>query len=309
MQNQLIIVLLLVSVQVFPQSEFDLTVQNDSATLSGTLLVPDSNPKKSVVLFFSGSGPNDRNGNTAPSYTSNSLKMLAQGLAENGIASLRFDKRGIGRSEFRGSEQDVRFDDFVNDGLAWLKLLKADDRFERIYVMGHSQGSLVGALVSRDEAVRKVISIAGISRVASDVIHAQLESQSPFMAKVAGPKLDSLKAGYPVSDPGPPLNAIFRKETQPFLISWFAYDPLEVFAELDKPVLIVNGTNDIQVSVAEAEKLREALPDSELLILEGMNHVLKDAPAERMANIEVYSDPEKKLSDGLMEGIVEFLND
>ncbi|MCZ4409505.1 alpha/beta fold hydrolase [Cryomorphaceae bacterium 1068] len=308
MRTQLAIILLFTSITVLSQKEVELIVESDSATLSGTLLLPEENPTKGVVLFFSGSGPTDRNGNTGVQYTNNSLKMVAEGLAENGIASLRFDKRGIGKSEFNGSEEDLLFDDFVADGKAWLERLKSDARFEQIYTLGHSQGSLVAALVSSDDKVNKFISVAGISVSASDVIYTQLEAQSPFMAAAAAPKLDSLKAGFMVSDPGPPLNTIFRKETQPFLISWFAYDPREVFSKLKKPILIVNGTTDIQVAVGEAEKLHESTRKSELYIVEGMNHVLKDAPEERMANIAVYSEPEKPLSDGLVEHIVSFLS-
>ncbi len=308
MRNQLTIILLFSSIAVFSQTEVELIVESDSAKLSGTLLLPEQNPTKAVVLFFSGSGPTDRNGNTGAQYTNNSLKMVAEGLAENGIASLRFDKRGIGKSEYRGNEGDLIFGDFVTDGQAWLEALKNEEGFERIYTLGHSQGSLVAALVSADEKVDKFISVAGIGTSASDVIYTQLESQSPFIAAVAAPKLDSLKAGFMVADPGPPLNTIFRKETQPFLISWFAYDPREVFAKLDKPILIVNGTTDIQVAVKEAELLHASARKSELYIVEGMNHVLKDAPEERMANIAVYSEPTKPLSDGLVESIVSFLS-
>ncbi len=307
MRNYLFITALLSSIIVYSQKQEELIIESDSAMLSGTLLLPDQNPTKAVALFFSGSGPTDRDGNTGAQYTNNSLKMLAEGLAENGIASLRFDKRGIGKSTFNGSEEDLRFDDFVADGKAWLDLLKSDPRFERIYTLGHSQGSLVAALVSADTAVQKFVSLAGISTSANEVIKAQLESQSPFMAMLAAPKLDSLKEGLPVSEPGPPLNAIFRKETQPFLISWFAYDPSEIFSKLEKPVLIINGTTDIQVSVSEAEMLHAAAPNSEIFIAEGMNHVLKDAPEERMANINVYSEADKPLSEGLVDKIVEFL--
>lgn len=175
-------------------------------------------------------------------------------------------------------------------------------------MIGHSQGSLVGALVSRDSAVQKFISLAGISSSANEVIQTQLEAQSPLMAMAATPKLDSLKAGFMVSVPEPPLNMIFRKSSQSFLISWFYYEPKDVFAKLGKPILVVNGTTDIQVPVSEAELLHEAAIGSELYVVEGMNHVLKDAPADRMRNLEVYSDPEKPLSDDLVMRLAEFLN-
>ena len=119
------------------QSE-ELTLNVDSAILSATLLNPDENPSKSVALFFSGSGATDRDGNPGPQYKNNSLKMLAEGLAKEGIASLRFDKRGVGKSEFEGNEANISFDDFVNDGRSFLEYLKNDVRYERYYVIGHS---------------------------------------------------------------------------------------------------------------------------------------------------------------------------
>jgi len=120
----LIILFLLSSSLIFAQSHIELIVERDSTILSGTLLLPEGNPTKAVALFFSGSGPTDRNGNSGAQYTNNSLKMVAEGLAEKGIASLRYDKRGIGKSVFKGREEDVIFDDFVTDGQAWLNLLK-----------------------------------------------------------------------------------------------------------------------------------------------------------------------------------------
>jgi pimeloyl-ACP methyl ester carboxylesterase len=294
--------------EAFCQTELQISIPNDSAVLSGTLLLPSDQTPLGVVLFFSGSGPTDRDGNTGSQYTNNSLKMLAKGLAKNGIASLRYDKRGIGKSKFEGGEADLLFEDFVSDGQAWLELLSKDERFDDVYVLGHSQGSLVAALVASDDRIKKYISVAGISRSADEVILSQLQEQSPFMGVVAAPKLDSLKEGHMVSDPGPPLNSIFRQSTQPFLMSWFAYDPADIFSKLDKPILVINGTTDIQVPVKEAEELHKAAPRSELHIIEGMNHVLKDAPLERMANLEAYSDSIRPLSEGLVERIVEFLN-
>jgi pimeloyl-ACP methyl ester carboxylesterase len=307
MRHFLFSVFVILSLGSFSQSREEVSVKVDMAILRGTLVYPEENPTKSVALFFSGSGPTDRDGNTGPQYTNNSLKMLAEGLARHGIASLRYDKRGIGESEFEGNESEVIFDDFIGDGKAWLSYLKSEKSFERIFVIGHSQGSLVGAIVSADRAVDKFVSLAGVSSSADEVILSQLQAQSPFAAMLVAPKLDSLKLGLPVSVPPPPLDVMFRKSAQPFMISWFAYDPKEEFAKVNAPILIVNGTTDIQVSVQEAEALHEAVPSSQPYIVEGMNHVLKDAPNDRMANIKVYSDSTKELSEGLVERIAEFL--
>lgn len=308
MRNSLVLLFQFVSLFLLAQSEFELTLKRDSAILSGTLLLPDKNPTEAVVLFFSGSGPTDRDGNSGPLYANNSLKMLANDFAESGIASLRFDKRGVGKSEWKGEENSINFNDFIDDGKAWLSMLKSDHDFKRIYAIGHSQGSLIGALISVDYAVDKFVSLAGVSRSADEVILSQLESQSLLLAKVAQPLLDSLKSGYLVKVPGLPLNSLFRESVQPFLMSWFSYSPEDAFSKLSKPVLIVNGTTDIQVPVSDAEQLHKFCSYSQLFIVDGMNHVLKDAPIDKLENLKVYSNPDKPLSEGLSERIITFLS-
>jgi len=289
------------------QVEEEWVLEIDSIELQGTLLLPAENFSGPVVLFFSGSGLTDRNGNTGADFRNNSLKMLAEGLAEKGIASFRFDKRSITIMASGRGGMDIQFDDFVDDGKKWLGRLKEDDRFDEYFVLGHSQGSTVGALVAQDSAVAKLVSVAGPARPADQLILNQLKAQSPLMAAVAEPKLDSLKNGFLVTDPGPPLSSLFNKVNQPFMTSWFAYDPMEVMSELGKPVLVVNGTTDFQVEVVEAEALHASISDAELLLVEGMNHVLKDASKDRMENLQTYSDPDKPLSEGLVEPIAAFL--
>ncbi|MEM9052328.1 MAG: hypothetical protein AAGC47_09780 [Bacteroidota bacterium] len=146
-----------ISVLSYSQVEEEWTFDVDSITISGTLLVPSEDFDGPVVLFFSGSGVTDRNGNTGEQFQNNSLKMLAEGLAENGVASLRFDKRSIPMIAAGRVGADMSFDYFVEDGLTWLEKLKADKRFKEYYVLGHSQGSTVGALVAKDSSVSKLI--------------------------------------------------------------------------------------------------------------------------------------------------------
>ncbi|MCH2215674.1 MAG: lysophospholipase [Flavobacteriales bacterium] len=295
------------SLLVFSQIEEEWTFEVDSISVSGTLLTPSKDFRGPVVLFFSGSGVTDRNGNTGAQFQNNSLKMLAEALVDEGLASFRFDKRSIPLIAAGRVSSDMSFDYFVDDGITWLTRLKSDGRFDTFFVLGHSQGSTVGALVARDSSISKFISVAGPARPADEVIYSQLEAQSPLLASLAKPKLDSIKAGYQVAEANAPLHSLFKKENQPFMSSWFNYDPKEIMTGLNKPVLIVNGTTDFQVSVIEAEALNASVGGSNLLIIEGMNHVLKDAPKDRMLNMAAYSDPNRALSDGLVDGIVNFL--
>jgi len=101
----------------------------DNALHSSLLLPKEMSKTVPVVLILSGSGPTDRNGNSPMlPGKNNSLKMLADGLAENGIASLRYDKRGVGESvKAMGSEADLRFETYIDDAVAWCEQLRKDN--------------------------------------------------------------------------------------------------------------------------------------------------------------------------------------
>jgi len=94
---------------------------------------------------------------------------------------------------------------------------------------------------------------------------------------------------------------------QPYLISWFRYDPAKSIAELKTPVLVVQGTTDLQVTVDDAKRLAAANPKAKLVIIEGMNHVLKEVPPDRDKQMASYSDPNLRLAPEFLTGVVEFV--
>ena len=296
-----------VSLTVSGQVADTVTLNTGRGTLEGTLLLPAGRRKMPVALIIAGSGPTDRNGNN-PFMQNNALKMLADSLAAHGIASLRYDKRGVGRSkEAAIAEADLRFDDYVDDARQWLALLAADKRFRSIVVVGHSQGSLIGLLAARQGSADKFISIAGVGRPAADLIREQLAAQPPEVLATAEPILAKLEQGETTEDVPPGLFALFRPSVQPFMISWFAYDPQQEIARLTIPVLIVQGTTDIQVTTEDARALATAGTNTALAIIPGMNHVMKPAPQDRQENIATYSLPELPLHKGLLKPIIEFI--
>ncbi|HEX8151714.1 MAG TPA: alpha/beta hydrolase, partial [Thermoanaerobaculia bacterium] len=206
-----------------------------TGTIHGTLLVAETKAPVPVVLLIAGSGPTDRNGNTpALPGANNSLQMLAEGLAAKGIASLRYDKRGIAASKSAmTSEADLRFETYIDDAAAWVRQLGKDERFSRVYVAGHSEGSLIGIVAAQKGGVAGVISIAGAGRPAADLIRAQVQSRLPAeMLAFTNEALDSLTAQKPVADVPPMLNMLFRPSVQPYLMSWFRYDPAKEIAKL-----------------------------------------------------------------------------
>lgn len=293
------------------------SLTTNGVTLAGTLELPEGNGPFPVVLIVAGSGPTDRDGNSALLPGKNdSLKLLAGGLAARGIASVRYDKRGVGASTAPGlQEADLRFDDYVNDAAAWLDMLGADTRFHSVGVVGHSEGSLIALVAAQKANVPKlrvgaVVSLEGAGENAADLILTQLRANHnnpPELVAEAQKIVAELRAGRTVAQVSPVLNSLFRPSVQPYLISWFAYDPARQIAALKVPVLIVQGESDLQTGVRDAQLLKAAQPAARRLLVPGMNHVLKEVGNDMALNQKAYSDPSLPLAPGLLHPVAEFL--
>lgn len=282
----------------------------ENGKLYGELEIPKGEKPFPVMLIIPGSGPTDRDGNSVASPgKNNSLKLLAEQLAEHGIASVRYDKRGVGKNQAAAiPEKELKFDRFVQDATAWVELLAQDKRFLSVGIIGHSQGSLVGMVAAQEDGVDAFVSIAGAGRSIEKVLHDQLKEQLPDdLLKESKSILEKLKQGKQVENVSQELQSVFRPSVQSFLSSWMQYNPAEEIQKLDNPVLIVNGKRDIQVPISEAEILHKAKEGAEILLIPKMNHVLKEAPEDRTGNMQTYGDPDLPLADGLVEGIVDFL--
>lgn len=103
------------------------------------------------------------------------------------------------------------------------------------------------------------------------------------------------------------LNVLFRPSVQPYLISWFRYDPAQEIAKLPMPVLIVQGTTDVQVSVQDAKLLAKAKPFAKLCIIEGMNHVLKNISGDKEKQMRSYIDPALPVAPKLIVETSQFI--
>ena len=288
--------------------EEDAILQTGSGDLYGTLLAPKTEGQVPVVLIIAGSGPTDRNGNNSV-MKNNSLKLIADSLAQAGIASLRYDKRAVAASLAAAkAEIDLRFEHYVEDAAGWIRQLRADERFSKVIVAGHSEGSLIGMIAARKTEANGFISIAGAGKNAADALRDQIAANSPVATPITDPIIDSLEAGKTVDEINPMLISLFRPSVQPYLISWFKYDPQEEIKKLVIPVLLLQGTTDIQIPLEQAELLAQAKEDATLVVIEGMNHILKEAPMDRTKNIATYNDPELPLKPGLMEAILEYIS-
>ena len=287
--------------------ESEISMVNKNVTIYGTLEVADATKPTIVALIIAGSGPTDRDGNN-PSMKNNSLNMLASALASNGISSLRYDKRGVGKSKNPMiKEESLTFEDYISDAEVWINKLKADKRFTKVVVIGHSEGSLIGMIAVKHTAADVFISISGAGRPAYDIITDQLKTQPKDYQYEAGRIMDVLKTGKTTENVPDYLYSLFRPSVQPYMISWFKYDPAEEIKGVKAPTVIIHGMNDIQVSTDEAVKLAQARPKSSLMVVKGMNHILKRMDEDKGKNMESYNDPKLPLSVDLISGIVEYI--
>lgn len=289
------------------QHPIDLDVPG--GTLHGTLLLPQTGKPVPVVLILAGSGPTDRDGNNTDGGRNDSLKRLAWALARQGIASVRYDKRGVASGQpLAPDERQLSVEGYVADAVAWANTLRADPRFGPLVLLGHSEGALIASLAAAQAPVAAVVSLSGSGRPIDQVLAEQLREHlpPPLFARSLG-LIETLKAGQQSSDVPEPLQVVFRPSVQPYLISLFRQDPARAFAALKVPALIVQGRNDIQVSVADAQALAAAKPDAQLRLITGMNHVLRIVPTDLKAQLASYNDPSLPLAGELPRAVVAFI--
>lgn len=282
---------------------------SEPAPLHGTLLAPDG-PTRAAALIIAGSGPTDRDGNSPLGVSASSYRLLAEGLAAQGIATVRTDKRGVGESAAAlTAEADLRFTHYSDDARAWAAETARLTGQPCAWLIGHSEGALVAlvAVAGGDEAVCGLVLLAGPGRPIGAVLREQLANAPEPLRSQAGAILGELEAGRPVTDVPPQLAALFRPSVQPYMISWLPLDPAALVAAWDGPVMIGQGTTDIQVGLTDANALAAARPDARLAIWEGVNHLLKIAPADRAANMATYRDPTLPLAPGVVDDVAGFI--
>jgi pimeloyl-ACP methyl ester carboxylesterase len=293
-------------------TESPASLSTPSGTLYGTLTAPAKGDGAPVALILAGSGPTDRDGNNAMGLRTDMLKLLAQGLAAHGIATLRADKRGIGQSaSAMVAENDLTPQTYANDAKAWVAQLRKQTGTACVWLIGHSEGALIAEIGAQDNPdVCGLVLISGPGRKLGNIIRAQLDANPANPADLkaeANSILSALENGQTVSDVPPVLAPLFRPSVQPYMIAELALDPAALLTSVKQPVLIMQGSNDLQVSADDAKLLSAAKPDAKLMILPGVNHVLKQAPADRAGNVATYADPNLPLAPGITDSVADFI--
>ena len=303
-------ILLIFSLLFFAFSIYaqEIIIGAEGVDLYGTLTMPEEEDVKTICVIVPGSGPTDRDGNNVYGIQTNAYRLLAEALAEKGIASFRYDKRGAGKSVVENlKEEEMVFETNVKDLKSIINNLRGMNKFEKIFLIGHSEGSLVSILCAKEEKIDGIISVAGVGKNAGDLFIDQIQMQmAKPIVKETKKIVKTLRKGKVEKNIPPILQSVFRDSVQPYLISWFKYEPRKEIATLNIPVLVLHGTVDHQVAIENAKLLGSAKKGTKVVIIEKMTHTIKEVEKEE-DEFKTYSDPSYSIPKALINEIVTFV--
>jgi len=287
------------------------TIHSGELELGGTLTLPrGATGGVPVVVIIAGSGPTDRNGNSMMGIRPNSYAQLAWRLAERGIASLRYDKRSMAGTKGTFDLTKMTLDDFAADARAAAESLGHDARFSRVVLLGHSEGASLAFIAARAGApVAGVISVSGLGRPLGVVIREQLGRQfdSATLVRYDTAMAQYLRGDQPKDVP-PPLAPLFVPINLSFMKSLSSFDPPAAIRAVRQPVLIVQGGRDLQVTVADAERLHAAKPDAQLVVVPLANHVLKQSTDTTLqGQMPTYQNPTVPIMPDVASAIADWI--
>ncbi|MDB4969112.1 MAG: alpha/beta hydrolase [Myxococcales bacterium] len=286
------------------EDPFDVT--NGSAKLSGVTWRPQGDKPVPVVIMIAGSGPVDRDGNAGGLMRTDAYRQLAEALAKRGVASIRYDKRGIGLSSFSGAPDSVTFDDFVGDAAALVAMARTNAKFSSVFVFGHSEGSLIALKLAARTKLDGIISAAGAGRPLLELVREQYARQlPPDEMKEFDTLAAALKAGKPVVAPkSMGLAGLFRPEMSKFLPGLLLTDPRTLAGAFKGPLTVLQGDNDVQVTVdRDAKPLAAAHAGAKLVVLKDVAHTLKTDTVKGLSQPS-YRDPALPLAAGVVDAVV-----
>src|SRR5438093_7726254 len=287
------------------------TIKSGALGLGGTLVMPrGASGRVPVAVIIAGSGPTDRNGNSLMGIRPNSYAQLAWRLAERGIATLRYDKRGMPGTKGTFDMTKMTLDDFAADARAAAESLAHDSRFSKVVLLGHSEGSALALIAARQGApVAGVISVSGLGRPLGVVIREQLARQfdDAILVRYDTAMAQYLRGEQPKDVP-PQLGPLFVPINLSFMKSLTSFDPPAAIRAVRQLVLIVQGGRDVQVTVADAERLHTAKPDAQLVVVPLANHVLKQATDTTLAGqMPTYQNPTVPIITDVSNAIADWI--
>jgi len=268
--------------------EKDIHFTSGTVQIAGTVVSPDSDDMFPMVLLIPGSGQIDRDENHKKIHI-NIFREIANFLAEHNIATLRYDKRGIGASG--GNYWETGFHDNVSDALAAIDFLKMQDNVQpdRIFLLGHSEGAFIATkLASEEVGVAGVILVSGAKKSGEETLKWQALQVTKSMkginrwlirllrinvAKAHQKQLDNIKKSikdyYRVQ--------LITKLNAKWMREFLAYDPAQDLPKIIVPVLAITGSKDIQADPEDLKLMAEIVQAPfEFHIVSNVNHILRE---------------------------------
>ncbi len=327
----------------FPYTEEEVTFRNEKAgiTLAGTLTTPTSKGKHPAVVLISGSGPQNRDEELMGHKP---FWILADYLTREGIAVLRFDDRGVGKSEGdQGSATSVDFSTDAESAFCYLKT-RSDIDSKSIGLMGHSEGGLIAPMVAaRNHELGFIVMLAGPGMTGKEL----LPEQAALISKASGVSDENIRIGreinnviYSMIDTVTPTEELAKKLNDyidkmvaenkmpselsskemidiqmkqlisPWMRYFLNYDPRPALRKVTCPVLALNGEKDLQVppveNLREIEKALKEGGNSNYTIKQfnGLNHLFQEC---KTGSPEEYSSIEQTFSPDAMKQIATWI--
>ena len=284
-----------------------------TSQLPGTLLLPaGGQPGAPIVLLLSGAGTTDRNGNNynVPGK-SDTLLLIAKALQAKGVASCRYDKRGSGEAYLlERPDEMTSLAMHAADATQVLKYLLGMGDFSRIIVAGMNEGAWVGAAAINSLA-RQGIFIDGLIALdcSGEKPRKELEASMLELSEKTRTEAQAIEeaiiAGKSFPPPSAQLSDFFAASRIEWLRSWLTFDPSSAIASVQAPVLLVYGSEDLQVSREAFEMLLQARPNASARLIPSMNYLLKQVKTED-ENYDSFTNPKYPLADGLVDLISAF---
>jgi len=307
----------------FPYAQEEISFNNGDAILKGTLVLPKGLTRNTPVLIMvTGSGFQNRDEEI---FEHKPFAVIANALARAGIASLRYDDRGFGES--KGDVVNCTTEDFKNDALAGIQLLRS--RFEKVGVIGHSEGGTIALMLAAENKADFIVSLAGMvvsgketllwqkrfalaaASVPSETIDLYCKAlDEVFDAIINGTTMPSVSKYNLPDSLAQNLAAATMQLQTPYIRHFLALDSRPVLGNITCPVLALNGTKDMQVEhESNLGALRSGLPESsknKVETVEGVNHLFQHCKTGMPAE---YRDIEETIAPEVLEKMVHWLSD
>lgn len=307
----------------FPYATEEVSFTNGDFKFNGTLTLPEGCSRETpVLLMVTGSGQQNRDEEL---FDHKPFAVIADALARAGVATLRYDDRGFGDSSAR--PMDWTTEDFKNDALAGLELLRG--RFDKVGVLGHSEGGTIAMMIAAENKADFIVSLAGMAVSGAETLVMQnraalkglgfTDGQVESYCKMLETAFDVRVNGGRMPDPEDydvPESlmqnywAVVSQIQMPYMIHFLALDARDVLGNITCPVLALNGSKDIQVDhEINLDAIRNGLPanpNNRIESVEGVNHLFQHCETGAVAE---YRAIEETIAPEVLAKISDWMSD